>query len=80
MSKLYTKDFTVRGKAYFPVDMLRYDECFPVDSADASNIEKALDGTSDEVFAVKLRHQTENRYWMPNEARWKSFFWTVDYR
>jgi hypothetical protein len=62
-------DFTVCGQGSFPVDMLRYDECYPVDGVSAANINQ---GT--ELRNVKLRTQRSTGY---TGDRWASFGWVV---
>lgn len=63
-------DFTVEGRGDFPCDMLRYDECFPVDAASAMEIQSAVS----ERVRVKLRTMKVGG---PTPARWESFRWKV---
>lgn len=60
-------DFTVAGSGEFPLDMLRYDECWPVDG----NAVAAMTGEGRR--GVQLR--TNRR--MPTRDRWDSFSWKV---
>lgn len=70
--------FVVRGNAWsqFPFDMLRYDQCWPTTSADAS----AMKGISvhgdagDGTRCVQLATYGINK---PTVQRWDSFGWTV---
>lgn len=79
MSKRRQNDvynFYVAGKGSFPVDMLRYDGCYPVSSEDASKI--LIHGTDDDYFQirqVKLRATLEHGRITPD--RWASFGWHV---
>jgi len=66
--------FKVRGTGAFPVDMLRYDSCWPTDSASASAISMNTDGVraKDSKRTVALA----TAMW-PTVARWGSFGWKV---
>jgi hypothetical protein len=70
--------FTVEGKGYFPLDMLRYDSCYPAKSEDVTRI---LDHGSPNYLQEKARivlaHLSTVKYWEPTVARWKSFGWDV---
>lgn len=64
-------DFTVEGCGAFPVDMLRYDGCFPVDTADANAM-------VDEVGRRKIKLRSYQFHaGVPTVARWESFNWRV---
>lgn len=67
--------FKVRGKGQFPLDMLRYDECYPVTPVDVEYIEsrKRVDG---KTVAREVSLATHKRF-APTEGRWESFGWTV---
>lgn len=70
---MYLTNFTVEGAGRFPLDMLRYDSCFPLRQEDVSRI----DDRNRERVTVKLAmyHATSK----PNitDARWSSFGWSV---
>ncbi|CAB4130440.1 hypothetical protein UFOVP119_64 [uncultured Caudovirales phage] len=79
MSRMYFTKFTVTGRGRFPVDMLRYDECFPRTGEDAQAMNydsESLAGVR-EVRSVTLctyaRHGSR-----PTAARWASFGWSVN--
>ena len=60
--------FSVIGKGFFPLDMLRYDACFP-DSPDS-------------VFHLTLNHKEPKQIDLignrrPTKDRWASFGWNV---
>ncbi len=72
-------NFTVRGKVPFPLDMLRYDACYPITGDDAANIGYSLERdkthrNKDNTFDVKLASQMVNS---PTVERWRSFLWSV---
>ena len=60
--------FTVQGRGNFPLDMLRYDSCWPADTASAMSI-----GRSDPADTITLL--TWGVGITPD--RWRSFGWTV---
>lgn len=64
--------FVVSGRGRFPVDMLRYDECWPIDGASADAL---VADDQDARREVKLR---SHRRASPTLDRWASFGWHVD--
>lgn len=66
--------FQVTGRGTFPLDMLRYDCCWPYESGDVSRIEYER-GKDD---PQEVRRVTLSTYGTPTEARWSSFGWSVD--
>lgn len=71
-------EFTVEGTFAFPLDMLRYDACFPATSTDVHAIESSLDrSTRAKRTTVRLCHHHERVGWEPTEGRWNSFNWIV---
>lgn len=72
-----------RGTLAFPLDMLRYDQCWPDDTASAVEIASSFDPHErfacgrDGTFKVVLSHgiTNKNRRWTPD--RWRSFGWTL---
>jgi hypothetical protein len=64
-------EFQVQGNGEFPVDMLRYDSCWPAreatDSIAISASHRAK--VSRTITLIGLRE--------PTEGRWKSFGWKV---
>lgn len=71
--------FTVEGGGTFPIDMLRYDACYPASETDsfaAMSWENMPTGRR----RVTLKHRVakdENLNHYPCEDRWKSFTWNV---
>ena len=63
--------FEVEGPAPFPIDMLRYDECFPASETDSARIEQSFTDSQDRPLRVLLRGGH------PNAERWGSFLWRV---
>jgi hypothetical protein len=65
------KTFIATGKGPFPVDMLRYDQCWPTYTQDAT-----------EIFGLQKRGvmlTTINKF-APTHGRWESFGWVVEER
>ncbi len=68
--KLYKK-YTVTGRGPFPLDMLRYDCCWPISVtilAASLNPENRK-----EEFSVEMRSNKS-----PTVDRWNSFGWSVE--
>ncbi len=70
--------FIVRGWGAFPLDMLRYDSCWPKGPRD---VEAMMDSelVRDEKNARLERNVelTSESPYSPNEKRWASFSWPV---
>jgi hypothetical protein len=75
MTKKYY--FTVTGRGAFPLDMLRYDGCYPVHPEDVDQIQQSLDPRwrRDRKEAFKIRMATYKQ--IPTKERWSSFIWHV---
>lgn len=71
-------DFTVVGTGAFPVDMLRYDCCYPVDTDSALAIVVGFrDSDYNEVRRVSLRMRVTTPREGPTAERWLSFGWSI---
>lgn len=65
---------TFVGQSRFPIDMLRYDQCFPKESRDVEEILASNDTSSNGPFMVSvLRPKSLSGGF--NYARWESFGW-----
>lgn len=64
---------TVKGRGRFPIDMLRYDECYPASQLDATLISDSIDHTSDTYLQTWEVGLYSNMLRGPTEARWASF-------
>ena len=67
--------FTVRGRGPFPVDMLRYDQCWPVFPDDADKIRDSLMNPS---YKDTREIQLNSTKSFSTDARWSSFGWYID--
>ncbi len=69
---LLIRQFTVSGHGDFPLDMLRYDRCWPRTSEDSALMEAGGQRH------VVLNRYTEGRHGpVATEGRWKSYNWEV---
>ncbi len=71
MALKYKQTFTVKGTFQFPIDMRRYDGCFPFDESDRGKIERAMDTGCDPWEVKLMRYETKNH--LPTIDRWRSF-------
>lgn len=62
---------TVKGEGYFPLDMLRYDKCYPAGEEDSA----AIAGTGERE--INVVHVSELRFSVFTPARWRSFGWEI---
>ncbi|MCI0557519.1 MAG: hypothetical protein MN733_03410 [Nitrososphaera sp.] len=62
--------FKVQGVGHFPLDMLRYDACWPYGTNDALAI--PYDAQKGSPRTIELASHS-----LPTEARWRSFGWRV---
>lgn len=78
MAKYYR--YTVEGRGAFPLDMLRYDACWPERTEDAMSIaEPTYFATREKVIELndKSRQVRLVSNTAPTDARWRSFMWKV---
>lgn len=73
---------TFVGTTPFPLDMLRYDTCFPWDSQDASRIATSVRGTRDTLPdgtppPIVVATYKPNASWEWTKGRWATFGWTL---
>lgn len=75
------KHFTVRGMGDIPLDMLRYDGCFPSTGDDVNNLVLGQHYSPDErrLWMTTMREVAFTTYSQgsPTTGRWKSFGWQV---
>lgn len=72
MSNKYYQTFIVRIRFRFPIDMLRYDSCFPSREVDAGLIERSFDGHAPDR-TVQIARFVDNKHALPTVERWESF-------
>ena len=85
MAKEVRHTFTVAPKSgqwvlQFPVDMLRYDYCYPASENDSAQIAFSFDLRKSKVKPSELEVtlcRYAHRDWSPTDGRWESFGWEV---
>lgn len=68
----YYQTFDVTGQGHFPLDMLRYDHCWPRYEAQICDIPAAK-----EKRTIAIARRVDGPRVMPTIERWRSFGWTV---
>lgn len=79
-----TLRYTVEGRCAFPIDMLRYDCCYPATEQDAHNIENIndamVDSRKEKPYRVTVetpRNKRDHGKFIVTEGRWESFNWKL---
>lgn len=65
-------EYYVTGRGQFAWDMLRYDACWPADSAAAAMLADSITDGGRGMRSIKMRS-----YRPPTIERWTSFLWSV---
>lgn len=73
----YVMHFRVVGRGFFPVDMLRYDQCWPTGQDDAANMIVDSVSLNAELRTIELSKWCRNQQAEPTTDRWASFGWQV---
>ena len=66
--------FTVQGRGQFPLDMLRYDSCYPATQQDVVVME---DREVEREVTVERTLDSWTKAWKPTFGRWESYGWKV---
>ena len=76
---VYVQEFEVEGSGDFPMDMLRYDRCYPArEGTDSANLCASRYRRSRlPRRKIMLRRLVTNRHAMPTSVRWESFGWWI---
>jgi hypothetical protein len=69
--RIYT--FIVAGNDQFPLDMMRYDICYPQREVDSHQIERSFRSRERRTRRVTLVSSKA-----PTEARWGAFGWLIE--
>lgn len=75
--KLLPIQISVTGSNPFPIDMLRYDGCYPLSEGDANLIRSSLEEGLTKRTTIVLLKPNGYQHWTPNYKRWKSYGWEV---
>lgn len=84
MPKKYRQSFIVRGSVSFPIDMLRYDHCFPDTEQDSHQITETinyrdiLSKSDDSGWTIVVARYVDSFSDKPTFDRWRSFCVQVD--
>lgn len=79
--KMARVNATFRGSGPFPIDMLRYDRCWPLSQEDIAKIAESLSGDIGSADAREIRVGTHATLAASKDEtaftndRWKSFGW-----
>ena len=74
MAAVYQYRFRVTSSMSFPIDMLRYDSCWPAHETEALEIERGFaSGGYDKPITIELRGLSP-----PTVGRWNSRGWSVE--
>lgn len=79
MPIVYRQEFEVEGSGDFPMDMLRYDSCYPArEGTDTANL-VASRHRRDRLPTrrIMLRRLVTYKHSFPTTGRWASFGWKV---
>jgi hypothetical protein len=68
---MYNHSFVVEGYGSFPIDMLRYDSCFPASGEDVARMRDDHSRRQVRLSAIW------SRAYLPTKDRWSSFSWVV---
>lgn len=80
MTKLRRFKVRMRQRFEFPVDMLRYDGCWPASEEQSVRMATAIRSATDwvEIYVADNKTTIElATYGAPTEGRWLSFGWEV---
>ena len=69
--------FTVEGRGEFPLDMLRYDRCFPRTGVDVEMMERPPEVLNSPRCVTLVALARDWIFWQPTLDRWLSFGWRV---
>lgn len=71
------KQFTVQGRGLFPMDMLRYDACWPATGTDVELISVTIADVEGRERWTTPRKVILSSASKPTAERWLSFGWRV---
>lgn len=77
MAKKYYQTFVVKTSFTFPIDMLRYDGCFPHSEQDSGKIIRNLT-EHEHPLEVKIGRYVDYKHSIPCIGRWESFNCQID--
>ncbi len=72
----YLQKAVVTGRGCFPLDMLRYDHCYPATGTDVSSLHASI--TERGTFSVGVSRVSATAYEQWTADRWASFGWALE--
>lgn len=72
--------FQVKGRYPFPLDMLRYDCCWPAETEDVGKLDDLIDGVDLDPSRTRYITLGTAKPRAPTVERWQSFGWDVDWK
>jgi hypothetical protein len=79
MASVYQHEITVQGTGPFPLDMLRYDACWPRTQSAVDAIHASIQGPriTEKEYTVELACVSNTKLSCWATERWASFGWAV---
>ena len=74
---LYIQTFQVEGRGEFPIDMLRYDACYPNTEEDAGLIAMSDHRPHQNQIRIVISRLVGAKNTPPTVGRWASFGWRI---
>lgn len=71
---IYIHTAKVKGSGSFPMDMLRYDQCFPATEDDSYEMTRASS-----VREITVKAWSDRPFSAFTPARWHSFTWSLEH-
>lgn len=75
--KLYLHTISVEGGGEFPIDMMRYDRCWPATEADSGYSYSPIRGGQAGLRTVRVQAHSGTKVSPFTDLRWASFGWRV---
>ncbi len=78
---MYMSKFVVEGRGHFPLDMLRYDSCWPSTQSDVAALDYIREDfrkpPNEKSRRVALSRCHKTKGFKPTSDRWESFGWHI---
>lgn len=75
--KLYIHTIAVEGGGEFPIDMMRYDRCWPATEADSGYSYSPIRGGAAGLRTVRVQAHSGTKANPFTAGRWQSFGWRI---
>ena len=74
---MYITEFVVEGNVAFPIDMLRYDACYPADETSAIAIHSTMCDDDPAPIRISLKQRHHLKFPRITGGRWESMGWRI---